>query len=650
MLAARAVASPPLALMPFTTSSQAGSLRLETITLAPCAAICSQIERPMPRLPPVTTATLPVRSNIMALSPHPDRLRPLRWALQQRNQLDMRRPQELIDRAQFLQPVSAILQSPRIAGEGRRIARGVDHAPRPATRQLGTLRRRTGARGIEQDGGEGVELGATERIPEEIAARHRHLVATRSARSGFHGGDGRGIVLEQRQPARLLQGQRADAGKEIGQPRRALGPGGDGCAHGELRSPGRLQKRARWRLDARFAEQQQRRAPHDDRLGRRSIAPTKPRQVGALRQRHQRLARLDRQGQATMRADQNIEPAVGLVDDGVRRSAVGQDRAKARSQRPEQGVDGRSCDHAGRDVDDPRARPLVEACQHAPALAAQHDVGATALAGCAGERRLEARRFDPALRQRAGDQLGLPGAVGVMPPVLQGAAAADLEMRAGRRLAIARRRQHLHELGGDALAAPLPGLGLDGLARQGERHEITLAALLGDPVAAPTDLQDVELQTYLYSSPPSQLLAGCISPTSRPTTLRTGGCRISSRRLAGSTPRWLSRVAMATSAARAAPSQILSATPRPSVGSMAQNTPSAPPLTWARSGSAALMRDPKAPVPAIMYGSAFIAARMRVAASACLLERRDGSAMLAIARARTFRGVASVGMPQPSVP
>src|SRR3954464_3529143 len=64
MLAATAAASPPFALIPLTTSSQAGSLRLETTTLAPCAAICSQIARPMPRLPPVTTATLPVRSNI----------------------------------------------------------------------------------------------------------------------------------------------------------------------------------------------------------------------------------------------------------------------------------------------------------------------------------------------------------------------------------------------------------------------------------------------------------------------------------------------------------------------------------------------------------------------------------------------------------
>ena len=91
-------------------------------------------------------------------------------------------------------------------------------------------------------------------------------------------------------------------------------------------------------------------------------------------------------------------------------------------------------------------------------------------------------------------------------------------------------------------------------------------------------------------------------------------------------------------------------TPSPRVGSMPQNTPSAPPLTSATPGRAALMRVPKLPVPPIMNGSALIAARMRPAASACLFDRRDGSAMLAMARARLLSGVASVGMPQPSVP
>jgi len=38
-------------------------LRLEITTLAPSFASSSAEERPMPRLEPVTTATLPVRSN-----------------------------------------------------------------------------------------------------------------------------------------------------------------------------------------------------------------------------------------------------------------------------------------------------------------------------------------------------------------------------------------------------------------------------------------------------------------------------------------------------------------------------------------------------------------------------------------------------------
>ena len=67
---------------------------------------------------------------------------------------------------------------------------------------------------------------------------------------------------------------------------------------------------------------------------------------------------------------------------------------------------------------------------------------------------------------------------------------------------------------------------------------------------------------------------------------------------------------------------------------MPQNTPSAPVLTCAVPGNRALMRVQNRPVPAIMKGSALIAARMRVAASACLFDSRDGSAMFAMARAR----------------
>jgi hypothetical protein len=38
-------------------------LREETTTFAPCSAIRSTIARPMPRDDPVTTATLPLKSN-----------------------------------------------------------------------------------------------------------------------------------------------------------------------------------------------------------------------------------------------------------------------------------------------------------------------------------------------------------------------------------------------------------------------------------------------------------------------------------------------------------------------------------------------------------------------------------------------------------
>src|SRR3954452_15324673 len=56
-------ASPPALLMPSATSWQASALRLEITTLAPSLARSSAEERPMPRLEPVITATLPVRSN-----------------------------------------------------------------------------------------------------------------------------------------------------------------------------------------------------------------------------------------------------------------------------------------------------------------------------------------------------------------------------------------------------------------------------------------------------------------------------------------------------------------------------------------------------------------------------------------------------------
>src|SRR5229473_1720828 len=63
ILQAMTWASPPALLIPSATSLQASALRLEITTLAPSLASSSAEERPMPRLEPVMTATLPVRSN-----------------------------------------------------------------------------------------------------------------------------------------------------------------------------------------------------------------------------------------------------------------------------------------------------------------------------------------------------------------------------------------------------------------------------------------------------------------------------------------------------------------------------------------------------------------------------------------------------------
>ncbi len=49
--------------MPAATCSHTSALRLDTTTFAPCSAMRSAMARPIPLLEPVTTATLPVRSN-----------------------------------------------------------------------------------------------------------------------------------------------------------------------------------------------------------------------------------------------------------------------------------------------------------------------------------------------------------------------------------------------------------------------------------------------------------------------------------------------------------------------------------------------------------------------------------------------------------
>ena len=52
-------------LISFAVSSQFSSFLLAITTSAPCLATAVAISLPKPRLPPVTTTTLPVRSNLV---------------------------------------------------------------------------------------------------------------------------------------------------------------------------------------------------------------------------------------------------------------------------------------------------------------------------------------------------------------------------------------------------------------------------------------------------------------------------------------------------------------------------------------------------------------------------------------------------------
>jgi hypothetical protein len=62
MLQGITIAVPPAAVIASATGWQPSAFRLDTTTFAPWLASSSAIARPMPRLDPVTMATLPVRS------------------------------------------------------------------------------------------------------------------------------------------------------------------------------------------------------------------------------------------------------------------------------------------------------------------------------------------------------------------------------------------------------------------------------------------------------------------------------------------------------------------------------------------------------------------------------------------------------------
>src|SRR5487761_2604013 len=147
MLQAITCASPPALRMPSATSSQASALRLEITTLAPSLANSSAEDRPMPRLEPVMTATLPVRSNGVFFkvcllrrhsSRHCERSEAIHLAAERRNGL-LRRfaPRNDDSHSSFRDGPKDQTRNLEIPGSMLRIVperRGQPHGPRPPPR------------------------------------------------------------------------------------------------------------------------------------------------------------------------------------------------------------------------------------------------------------------------------------------------------------------------------------------------------------------------------------------------------------------------------------------------------------------------------------------------------------------------------------
>ena len=520
----------------------------------------------------------------------------------------MRRPQELVDRQQFLQPVSALLQGPRIAGKTTGIARRIDHPRHLRAGELGRLRRAP-ARG-------GSSSTASRRRGGRLAAdceRDRGARPSPAPASGVPPRRRRSPTW--RSPARRAcrrgQRPRPPTGEQIGG-RRASPVHAVTAAH---------RHSARRSLPGRRRAALGRTSPNTTRGGRRTT-------MGSAAARSPQLSRARsacsaRATSASRRSSESSRRRCGRISRSTPLSVSftiasaappsGSTAARllrsgsSRAPRP-----GRATTQMPTSTILGLARSWKPASTRA-ALPAQHEICATALARRADQRRLEARRGDAALRQRAGDQLALPGGVGVAPPVLQGAATADLEVRARRRFAMARRRQHFDKVGGDPLAPPrsmlAARLGLDPFAWQGKRHEVAPALVLGDAVPAGTDVQDVERDGQSLSCQqlwpgasrrqqanhvPDRRMKDLVALFGRQhAKMVEQRCRRdfgANRRHPSPAPRW----------------------PDPAA------CPETPSLTLLTSTAQQRSVDAcaKTPVPAIMKGSAFMAARMRVAASA----------------------------------
>ncbi len=301
----------------------------------------------------------------------------------------MRRPQELIDRQQFLQPVPAVLQNPRVAGKAAGIAGAVDDPRHLRLRKLGRLRHGAGARRIEHGGIEGVEFRGHQRIAEQVAMHRRQFPAAETSACCFDRRDRGFVAFIERRPPRTAGRQGSHSCKQVRHAFRLAEPHRHRVTHRLFGATRRLQEGARGRLQRHVAKGETRRAARDQRLRRRAIAPAQAGEIGALGECHELLVGLQRQSEPLVRPHQHIEAGIGVVHDRVGRSTLGQDAGQHRAQRRQYGDQLRRDDEALLDIDHLLAGALVEARKRLPALPAHDEVRPAALVRQAGERGFE---------------------------------------------------------------------------------------------------------------------------------------------------------------------------------------------------------------------------------------------------------------------
>ncbi len=201
-----------------------------------------------------------------------------RYLRKPRHQLDMRGMTELIDRRHALQPVAAVDQDTRVAGEGCGIARDRNHHADLACRELKALRLRALARRIEHDRIVVAQFLRHQRTPEQVARLgFQRLQPRRRGCRLLQCFDRAGIIVERRdaRPCRQPQRKRPDPAEQIGDVFGAPGVPGDQRRQRLFAGGGRLQERARRQRDLRGSDSDRGRLAHQHQLA----MPRQPRQA-----------------------------------------------------------------------------------------------------------------------------------------------------------------------------------------------------------------------------------------------------------------------------------------------------------------------------------------------------------------------------------